>query len=319
MGEGQAFSYANPILRMGHDQFARQAAAAGVDGVLALDLPIEEAGTFPETLARAGIDLIFLLSPTTTDARIRKAADLGSGFLYGISRLGVTGARDQVASGAEAMVRRIRAHTDLPIALGFGVFQTPPETTATSVAAALRVGYRLIDTAAAYQNEAAVGNAIRKSGLARDELFITTKSRVSDTGYDKTKQAFDRSMKLLGLDVLDLCLIHHGALRWHGKLRVSRAGASTLGELPLFGLPAILAPYPHAWRYQKVNADYMVDQGAAVRLDAQDLEQTLWPTLESLLSDEARLEAMKDFARGLSRPNAAAGLALELRALAEAA
>lgn len=100
---------------------------------------------------------------------------------------------------------------------------------------------------------------------------------------------------------------------------VSRAGASILGEYPLMGLPAILVPYQFAWRYQKVNADYMVEQGAAVRLDAQDLEQTLWPTLESLLSDEARLAAMKDFARGLSRPNAAAGLALQLRALAEAA
>jgi tryptophan synthase alpha chain len=69
----------------------------------------------------SGIDTIFLLSPTTTDARIQKAAALGRGFLYGISRLGVTGARDQVASGAEAMVRRIRAITSMPIALGFGI------------------------------------------------------------------------------------------------------------------------------------------------------------------------------------------------------
>ena len=67
------------------------------------------------------MDAIFLLSPTTTDARLEKAAELGSGFLYGISRLGVTGARAEVASGAEAMVRRIRAHTTLPIALGFGI------------------------------------------------------------------------------------------------------------------------------------------------------------------------------------------------------
>ena len=115
------FSYANPLLRMGISEFARQAAAAGVDGVLALDLPIEEAADFREALAARAIDTIFLLSPTTTDARIRRAAALGSGFLYGISRLGVTGARDRVASGADAMARRIRAHTSLPIALGFGV------------------------------------------------------------------------------------------------------------------------------------------------------------------------------------------------------
>jgi tryptophan synthase alpha chain len=113
------FSYANPIVRMGLDAFAARAAAAGVDGVLALDLPVEEADEFRHALSQAGIDTIFLLSPTTTDARIRKAAALGRGFLYGISRLGVTGARDTVATGAEAMVRRIRAITDLPLALGF--------------------------------------------------------------------------------------------------------------------------------------------------------------------------------------------------------
>jgi tryptophan synthase alpha chain len=115
------FSYANPLMRMGLEAFARAAAAAGVDGVLALDLPIEEAGTFREILAAAGVDTIFLLSPTTTDARIRQAARLGRGFLYGISRLGVTGARDRVAAGAESLVARIRAQTDLPIALGFGI------------------------------------------------------------------------------------------------------------------------------------------------------------------------------------------------------
>src|SRR5438093_1544503 len=105
------FSYANPLLRLGLDAFARQAAGAGVDGVLALDLPIEEAGGFRETLASAGIDTIFLLSPTTTDTRLRRAAELGSGFLYGISRLGVTGARARVASGAEALGGRSRAHS----------------------------------------------------------------------------------------------------------------------------------------------------------------------------------------------------------------
>src|SRR5437868_8135254 len=99
------FSYANPLLRGGLESFARDAAAAGVDGVLALDLPIEEAAGFREMLAASDLDTIFLLSPTTTDARIRKAADLGRGFLYGISRLGVTGAREQVASSAESLVR----------------------------------------------------------------------------------------------------------------------------------------------------------------------------------------------------------------------
>ncbi len=115
------FSYANPIVRMGLDAFAERAAAVGVDGVLALDLPVEEADEFRNAISKAGLDTIFLLSPTTTDERIQKAAELGRGFLYGISRLGVTGARTTVASGAEEMVRRIRRFTDMPLALGFGI------------------------------------------------------------------------------------------------------------------------------------------------------------------------------------------------------
>jgi tryptophan synthase alpha chain len=115
------FSYANPILRMGTERFADRASAAGVDGVLVLDLPIEEADDFHGMMAARAIDTIFLLSPTTTDARIRKAASLGSGFLYAISRLGVTGAQDRIATGARDIVQRIRAATDLPVALGFGI------------------------------------------------------------------------------------------------------------------------------------------------------------------------------------------------------
>ena len=115
------FTYANPVLRMGVDTFGTRARAAGVDGVLVLDLPIEEAGSFRDAMAARDIDMIFLLSPTTTDARVKEAAALGRGFLYGISRLGVTGARDTVADGAEALARRMRAATALPIALGFGI------------------------------------------------------------------------------------------------------------------------------------------------------------------------------------------------------
>jgi tryptophan synthase alpha chain len=115
------FTYANPILRYGEAAFVEQAAAAGVDGVLVLDLPVEEAGPFRDRLTAASIDPIFLLSPTTTDARIETAAALGSGFLYVISRLGVTGARDQVADDAAALTARIRSHSTLPLALGFGI------------------------------------------------------------------------------------------------------------------------------------------------------------------------------------------------------
>jgi tryptophan synthase alpha chain len=138
------FSYANPLLRMGLPAFARRAADAGVDGVLALDLPIEEADELRETLASAGLDTIFLLSPTTTEARIQRAAELGRGFLYGISRLGVTGVRDRVAAGAEALVRRIRAHTSLPVALGFGISRPEHVVEVGAYADAAVVGSALV-------------------------------------------------------------------------------------------------------------------------------------------------------------------------------
>lgn len=115
------FTYANPVLRMGVDAFGDRAKQAGVDGVLVLDLPIEEARSFRDAMAARGINMIFLLSPTTTDSRMRDAAKMASGFVYGISRLGVTGTRAAVADGAKALAGRMRAATPLPIALGFGI------------------------------------------------------------------------------------------------------------------------------------------------------------------------------------------------------
>jgi diketogulonate reductase-like aldo/keto reductase len=93
-------------------------------------------------------------------------------------------------------------------ALGFGVFQTPPEVTEQAVATALETGYRLIDTAAAYGNEREVGNAIRNSGLPRDEVFIETKVWISDYGYDRTLDAFDKSAGKLGVETIDLFILH---------------------------------------------------------------------------------------------------------------
>src|SRR6266568_4097587 len=93
-------------------------------------------------------------------------------------------------------------------ALGFGVFQTPPDVTANAVRAALDTGYRLIDTAAAYGNEREVGEAVRGSGLARDDVFIETKVWISDFGYDQTLHAFDKSAGKLGVDRIDLLILH---------------------------------------------------------------------------------------------------------------
>jgi len=142
------FSYANPILRLGAEQFADRAREAGVDGVLILDLPIEEADEFRAMLARRGIDTILLLSPTTTDVRLRRAAKLGSGFLYAISRLGVTGARDSLAEGAQEMVRRIRTVSDLPVALGFGISKPDHVREVGQWADAAVVGSALVDVIA---------------------------------------------------------------------------------------------------------------------------------------------------------------------------
>ncbi|WP_432032435.1 aldo/keto reductase [Streptomyces antibioticus] len=96
---------------------------------------------------------------------------------------------------------------EMPI-LGFGVYQIPPEQTEQAVTDALDVGYRLLDTAAAYGNEEAVGRAVAKSGIPREDLFITTKLWVQDPGEDNTRRAFDASLRKLGLDHVDLYLIH---------------------------------------------------------------------------------------------------------------
>jgi len=142
------FTYANPVLRMGLETFVAKAKAAGVDGVLTLDVPPEESETIRAALAKARIDTIFLLSPTTSTERIRRASALGTGFLYGISRLGVTGARTDVADSAQELADRVRAETGMPLALGFGL-STPEHVRAISAFAdAAVVGSALVNVIA---------------------------------------------------------------------------------------------------------------------------------------------------------------------------
>ncbi len=142
------FSYVNPILRMGLESFVDRASQAGVDGVLLLDLPIEEAAATRAALDLRGIDQIFLVSPTTTDARLAEAGRLGRGFLYAISRLGVTGTQAAVAATAEPLVRRIRAATALPVALGFGIARPEHVQSVWSFADAAVVGSAIVEVIA---------------------------------------------------------------------------------------------------------------------------------------------------------------------------
>lgn len=113
--------YYNPILQMGIEAFADRAAAAGIDGAIVPDLPPEESDTLRGALHDRGIDLIFLLAPTADEERIRDVAEQASGFLYLVSLVGVTGARDRLPVELEDFVHRVRSATDLPLAVGFGI------------------------------------------------------------------------------------------------------------------------------------------------------------------------------------------------------
>ena len=115
------FSYLNPLLQFGVGRFADEAARAGVDGVLLTDLPLEEAGDFEHALAANSLDLISLVAPTSTDERLRMIAEKASGFVYAVSRMGVTGATSELSNEAEKLVERVRTFTDLPVAVGFGI------------------------------------------------------------------------------------------------------------------------------------------------------------------------------------------------------
>ena len=115
------FSYYNPILQMGLEKFASAAASAGADGVLATDLTPEESEDYRRILAAHHLDTIFLGAPTSTDERLAKIAACSSGFLYLISRTGVTGAKDSLPDDLPALLRRARSVTQLPIAVGFGI------------------------------------------------------------------------------------------------------------------------------------------------------------------------------------------------------
>ncbi len=115
------FSYLNPLLSLGLERLGDELRSAGVDGVLATDLVPEEADEFRAAMRAAGIDLIFLVAPTSTDERIKLVTEASSGFVYAVSRTGVTGVQQSLSEAAANLVQRVRRFTDLPVAVGFGV------------------------------------------------------------------------------------------------------------------------------------------------------------------------------------------------------
>jgi tryptophan synthase alpha chain len=136
--------YANPIERMGLAPFVAQAKASGVDGVLIVDYPPEESADWMAALEGSGIDPIFLLSPTSSEARIAMVSKVARGYIYYVSLKGVTGAAHIDTAAVEAMVKRIRAHTDVPVGVGFGIRDGETARRVARVADAVVIGSRIV-------------------------------------------------------------------------------------------------------------------------------------------------------------------------------
>jgi tryptophan synthase alpha chain len=178
------FSYLNPILRMGMEKFCMVARHAGVDGVLVTDLPVEEAGEYLQAMKANDLAPVFLAAPTSTDARLKSIAGASRGFVYAVSRTGVTGARQQLAGDAQKLVRRLRHVTKLPIAVGFGVSNAEQFAEVGKFADAAVVGSAIVETIERNRGReaAAVGEFVGKVtagsliGL-QASLSTTSKSR----------------------------------------------------------------------------------------------------------------------------------------------
>lgn len=138
------FSYLNPLLQYGLERLARESEQNGIAGVLVTDLPTDAAAPFAEALRQNGADFISLVAPTSTDERLRQTAQTASGFIYAVSRTGVTGTREQVSGDAKALVERVRRFTALPVALGFGISKPEHAKEAWQFADAVVVGSALV-------------------------------------------------------------------------------------------------------------------------------------------------------------------------------
>jgi tryptophan synthase alpha chain len=150
------FSYLNPILRFGLERFCDAAADAGVDGALVTDLPVEEAHDYLANMRRRKLATVFLAAPTSTDQRLKSIAEVSTGFLYAVSRTGVTGTRQELATDARRLVARVRRYTKLPIAVGFGISTAEQVQEVARFADAAVVGSAIVQ---AVENAASPGSA----------------------------------------------------------------------------------------------------------------------------------------------------------------
>ncbi len=140
------FSYLNPIMRMGVAKFSAAAAEAGVDGALITDLPMEEADDYLVEMRKRKLATVFLAAPTSTDSRLEQIAKASQGFVYAVSRTGVTGAQKQLPEDAQKLVKRLRRYTKLPIAVGFGISTAEQFASVGEFADAAVVGSAIVET-----------------------------------------------------------------------------------------------------------------------------------------------------------------------------
>ncbi|HEX7959343.1 MAG TPA: tryptophan synthase subunit alpha [Terriglobales bacterium] len=159
------FTYWNPVLRLGLDRFCNEAQHAGVDGALITDLTVEESDDYVRAMRARDLATVFLAAPTSTDERLRAIAEASSGFVYAVSRTGITGAQKQISEDAEHLVNRLRKHTQLPIAVGFGI-STPEQFAGVGgFADAAVIGSAIVQIVEQYGSQAAVRVAEFISGL----------------------------------------------------------------------------------------------------------------------------------------------------------
>ena len=138
------FSYLNPVLRVGIEGFAQQLVAAGIDGALMTDLTVEEAGEYIEVMRASELATVFLVAPTSTDARLKTISELSRGFVYAVSRTGITGEQQQLAADAAQLVARVRRFSSLPVAVGFGISTAEQFQTVGQFADAAVIGSAIV-------------------------------------------------------------------------------------------------------------------------------------------------------------------------------